>query len=49
MCGVLMCVLCVCLCVCLRARVIAVNIVPEGASVPIAGRKVQPSRQLGSL
>ena len=36
-------------CVCLRAHVIFVNIVPVGASVPLAGRKVQPSRQLGSL
>ena len=44
------CVLCV-LCVCMLARtcVIVVNIVPVGASVPLAGRKVQPSRQLGSL
>ena len=41
------CVLCV-LCVCLHTRVIVVNIVPVGASVPLAGRKVQPSRQLGS-
>ena len=37
------------LCVCLRAHVIVVNIVLVGASVPLAGRKVQPSRQLGSL
>ena len=47
------CVCCVCsvcvVCVCLRAHVIVVNIVPVGASVPLAGRKVQPSRQLGSL
>ena len=44
------CVLCVCsVCVCLHAYVIVVNIVLVGASVPLAGRKVQPSRQLGSL
>ena len=47
------CVCCVCsvcvVCVCLRARVIVVNIVPVGASVPLAERKGQPSRQLGSL
>ena len=45
------CVVCV-VCVCLRAHVIVVNIVPVGASVPLVplpGRKVQPSRQLGSL
>ena len=51
-CVVCVCVCCVCsvcvLCVCLRARVIVVNIVPVGASVPLAGRKLQPSRQLGS-
>ena len=50
---VCVCVFCVCsvcvVCVCLRAHVIVVNIVPVGASVPLAGRKVQPSRQLGSL
>ena len=52
----MMCVFCVCcvcsvcvVCVCLRAHVIVVNIVLVGASVPLAGRKVQPSRQLGSL
>ena len=50
------CVWCVCVCVCvcvvcvcLRAHVIVLNIVLVGASVPLAGRKVQPSRQLGSL
>ena len=47
-----LCVFCVCsecvVCVCLHTRVIVVNIVPVGASVPLAGRKVQPSRQLGS-
>ena len=42
------CVLCV-LCVYACVHVIVVNIVPVGASVPLAGRKVQPSRQLGSL
>ena len=51
--SVYVCVCCVCsvcvVCVCLRAHVIVVNIVPVGASVPLAGRKVQPSRQLGSL
>ena len=50
---VYVCVCCVCsvcvVCVCLRAHVIVVNIVSVGASVPLAGRKVQPSRQLGSL
>ena len=45
---VCVCFVCV-VCVCLRAHVIVVNIVPVGASVPLAGRKVQPSRQLGSL
>ena len=52
-CVCVFCVCCVCsvcvVCVCLRAHVIVVNIVPVGASVPLAGRKVQPSRQLGSL
>ena len=47
-----LCVFCVCcvfvVCVCLHTRMIVVNIVPVGASVPLAGRKVQPSRQLGS-
>ena len=52
-CVCVLCVLCVlsvcCVCtvcvvfVCLRAHVIVVNIVPVGASVPLAGRKVQPS------
>ena len=47
---VCVCVCSVCvMCVCLRAHVIVVNIVLVGASVPLAGRKVQPSRQLGSL
>ena len=47
---VFFCVCSVCVvCVCLRAHVIVVNIVPVGASVPLAGRNVQPSRQLGSL
>ena len=47
-CVCVFCVCCVCsVCVCLRAHVIVVNIVPVGASVPLAGRKVQPSRQLG--
>ena len=49
---VYVCVFCVCsvcvVCVCLHAHVIVVNIVPVGASVPLAGSKVQPSRQLGS-
>ena len=49
-CGCVFCVCSVCVvCVCLRAHVIVVNIVPVCASVPLAGRKVQPSRQLGSL
>ena len=39
----------VCMLACLHAHVIVVNIVPVGASVPVAGRKVQPSRQLGPL
>ena len=48
--SVYVCVCCVCsVCVCLHAYVIVVNIVLVGASVPLAGRKVQPSRQLGSL
>ena len=45
----MMCVYVCVVCVCLRAHVIVVNIVLVGASVPLAGRKVQPSRQLGSL
>ena len=49
-CVCVFCVCCVCsvciVCVCLRAHVIVVNIV---LVVPLAGRKVQPSRQLGSL
>ena len=41
---VLLCLCSVCVvCVCLRAWVIVVNIVPVGASVPLAGRKVQSS------
>ena len=45
----MMCVFCV-FCVCMLACTCdVVNIVPVGASVPLAGRKVQPSRQLGSL
>ena len=47
---VCVCVCCVCsVCVCLHAYVIVVNIVLVGASVPLAGRKVQPLRKLGSL
>ena len=45
----MMCVYVCVVCVCLHAHVIVVNIVLVGASVPLAGRKVQPSRQLGSL
>ena len=52
-CVCVFCVCCVCsvcvVCICLRAHVIVVNIVPVGASVLLAGRKVQSSRQLGSL
>ena len=44
-----LCVCCVCMLACTCAHVIVVNTVPVGASVPLAGRKVQPSRQLGSL
>ena len=42
------CVFCVC-CVCMFACTCDCCEVPVGASVPLAGRKVQPSRRLGSL